>query len=338
MKKKIIQIAIIATGLTALIAYVFKKEGVRQLWDKLCSVDYWYVTLALLCMIASLIFDGICIHIVRLKFQPEAGLCSSMQCGFISTALGYVTPFQAGYVAGAIAYLSSNQGMKPSDASVVTLVKLIYYTIAAIVTHVILIIFNARQFDFAPIIWVITAVGIGFSVIYMLFLMMVSKFQKPIAAIAVALFRFAGRLHIIKHQDRLSWKAKVEIHNLKTKLSRIHLGFKSSCLLMLACIGSFMAVYFVSWFIYLSFHPSSQLSLGYVLTGNVICQVIQQISPIPGGIGIVDTAFTQIMNRIYGSNLNVAMLLWRIASLYMVILIGLIILTFSKKRQDKALH
>ncbi|MFA7189754.1 MAG: lysylphosphatidylglycerol synthase transmembrane domain-containing protein [Sphaerochaetaceae bacterium] len=333
MKKRIIQISVVFLGLFALVFYVFKKEGVSQLWNQLASVDYTYVAIALMCMMLSLVADGACIQIVRLKFQPQARLLSSVRCGFISTMFGFITPFQSGYIAGAITYLSSNQGMKPSEASVVTLVKLIYYTIAAIVTHILLIIFNASKFEMQPLLWVFTAVGIGFSVIYMVFLMVVSKFEKPIAAIACYFIRLGARLHIIKHQDKASWKAKVEIHKLKYKLSRIHLGWKSSVLLMICCIISFMAVYFVSWFIYLSFHPSPTLGLGYVLTGNAICQIFQQISPIPGGIGIVDTAFTQIMSGIYGDNLNAAMLLWRLASLYSVILVGFVMLTFTKRHQ-----
>lgn len=337
MKKKIVQVAIILIGLVALVGYVFWKEGVTEMWEKLKEVDYRFIALAMLSMILSLVFDGICIHIVRLRFQPCATLWSSLHCGFVSTMFGYISPFQAGYIAYGIAYLSSNQGMKPSDSSAVLLMKLIHYTIAAIVTHVVLILFNYKLFDFSVLLWVFVLIGIAFSVLYMVFLQLVPRFSKPFASIACKLIRLGSRIRLIRHPDESCWKAKVEIHNLKTNLSRKKLGFWPSAALFICCCLSFMAVYFVSWFIYLAFSPDPMLSCNFVLTGQVLCQIIQQISPIPGGLGIVDTAFTQVMNTIYGQNLNVAMLLWRLVSLYAIILIGFIMLfTIRKREKNKA--
>ena len=332
MKKRIIQISIAIIGLMSMIAYVFWKEGIVQLGSTLRNVDYRYIALAAGCAASSILADGASLHLVRLRFQKRASLASSMKCGLIATSLGYITPFQTGYVAGAITYLSSSQGMKPSEASVVTLVKLIYYTLAAIITHAVLFAMNFKMFDFQPIIWVLAVICMCLSALYMIFLMMVSKFAKPIAAIANALIRLAGKLRIVKNPDKASWKAKVEIHSLKRKLSAIHLSVGESLLLFLFCSLSFMSLYLISWFIYLGFHPSPRLDVNFVITGNALCQILQQLSPIPGGIGVVDTAFTQIMNSIFGDNLNVAMLLWRIVSLYLVILVGLLSLSITKRR------
>lgn len=330
MKRKAIRAIIVIFGLVALFAYVFITEGIAGLEDKLAAADYRFIALGVLCMAASVVADGLAIHIVRTVFQPGASPLNSVRCSLIATALGYVTPFQTGYLAGAITCLTSD-GLRASEASAVTLKKQIYYTGAAIVTNILLLVFNARLFELPPVISVLAAAGIALAGLYMVFLMLVARFEKTITAVACGLIRFGGKLRFIRNPDGTGEKAREEIRSLKARLSAVRLAPWRAALLFVCCAAAFLSLYFISWFIYLGFCGGG-LPVRFVITGNAICQIIQQISPIPGGIGIVDAAYTRIMSSIYGTDLNVAMLIWRMISLYLVILCGLTAAGLGAKR------
>lgn len=333
MKKKIIQALIVILGLGLLIGYVILKEGVTSMSEKLLSVNYFYILLAVGCLLTTLFMDSYAIHLVRQYFQPEATFKSSLYTGFVSTSFGYITPFQTGYVAYAIAHLCSNQKMKASDSSATVMIKIIYYMVASVLTHGILIGLNYQHFDVPPIIWVLTILGISVSVVYIFFLILVSKATRFLTVTANTLINFLGKIKIIKKTEALKQKASTEITSLKTIIEETKLAKTTSLKLFISSCINCMANYSVSYFVYLAFNPSPKLDAFFVITGQSICQLIQLISPIPGGIGIVDTAFTQIMNSIFGENLNVAMLFSRLISLYFAIFIGFAIMViFSKKK------
>lgn len=322
-------------SLLLLIAYLFITEDMVSLSKSFQTIDWWYVILGALFTISFIVCDSVSIYLFRREIQKDAKFSTSLRSSFISIGLGFVTPFQSGYLAGQIAVLGK-KGMSASDAATVVLKKTIRYLGFGIIANIALIVINKDIFNVNTAVLVMVIISIAATVLYLVFLALVSKAEKTLTAVFCSIIRFGKKIHLVKDSEKLQEKIKEQISLLKHRMNNQHESLWINFLAMIFCLAQLLFLYLVTWAVYMAFnHANPQFTMLQVIGGQGLCNVILQVSPIPGGIGIVDAAFKNIMTTIMGSHLTISMILWRLLALYLPIMLCFIMFGSSKNKNIK---
>ncbi|MDD4082093.1 MAG: lysylphosphatidylglycerol synthase transmembrane domain-containing protein [Sphaerochaetaceae bacterium] len=319
----------------ALVAFIIWKEGIGNFWEQLKQVKYGYIAIGCFVMFSETMFDTFSMHSIRRNYQKDASLLNSIKCMYSSFALGLLTPLQTGYLAGAITYLTKDK-MRVSDASTVMLCKTISYMLVQQIFVITMILTQYKNFNLPSLIWVFVAISFFATTLYLFLIILIAKAQKFLIKIVGGILKFLKRVHILKNIEEINNKAKEEIRNLKKNMENIRLKPSSIVIALLSSTCQVICIYGISWFIYKGVSLNVGLKPFEVITGQALCNIIQQIIPIPGGLGVTEVMFTNIMGQIMGLNrLNLSMLIWRVISTYLPITYGLlIILLGSNNKKD----
>jgi len=333
--KKEKKVLFFIVGFLALVAFIIWKEGIGNFWEQLKQVKYGYIAIGCFVMFSETMFDTFSMHSIRRNYQKDASLLNSIKCMYASFALGLLTPLQTGYLAGAITYLTKDK-MRVSDASTVMLCKTISYMLVQQIFVITMILTQYKNFNLPSLIWVFVAISFFATTLYLFLIILIAKAQKFLIKIVGGILKFLKRVHILKNIEEINNKAKEEIRNLKKNMENIHLKPSSIVIALLSSTCQVICIYGISWFIYKGVSLNVGLKPFEVITGQALCNIIQQIIPIPGGLGVTEVMFTNIMGQIMGFNrLNLSMLIWRVISTYLPITYGLlIILLGSNNKKD----
>jgi len=333
--KKEKKVLFFIVGFLALVAFIIWKEGIGNFWEQLKQVKYGYIAIGCFVMFSETMFDTFSMHSIRRNYQKDASLLNSIKCMYASFALGLLTPLQTGYLAGAITYLTKDK-MRVSDASTVMLCKTISYMLVQQIFVITMILTQYKNFNLPSLIWVFVAISFFATTLYLFLIILIAKAQKFLIKIVGGILKFLKRVHILKNIEEINNKAKEEIRNLKKNMENIRLKPSSIVIALLSSTCQVICIYGISWFIYKGVSLNVGLKPFEVITGQALCNIIQQIIPIPGGLGVTEVMFTNIMGQIMGFNrLNLSMLIWRVISTYLPITYGLlIILLGSNNKKD----
>ena len=323
-------------GFILLVAFIIWKEGIGNFCMQLKQVKYSYIIIGCFVMFSETMFDSFSMHTIRKNYQKDASLLNSIKCMYSSFALGLLTPLQSGYLAGAVTYLTKDK-MRVSDASTVMLCKTISYMIVQQLFVITMVLTQYKKFNLPSLVWVFVAISFFATTLYLILILLISKADKLLIKVVGSILRLLEKIHILKDVEKLRFKANEEIRNLKKNMENIHLKPLTIITALLSSTGQVICIYGISWFIYKGVSLNVGLSPFEVITGQAFCNIIQQIIPIPGGLGVTEVMFTNIMGRIMGlDRLNLAMLFWRLISTYLPITYGLTIMLLSSNNKNKS--
>ena len=91
----------------------------------------------------------------------------------------------------------------------------------------------------------------------------------------------------------------------------------------------------ISYLLYLGFFPERELFWGRIITYQAYVQMFSSLMPLPGAMGAAELGYAGFFNKIFGDYTGAATLLWRIFTVYMPILVGIVhLLTLKRKGID----
>lgn len=324
-------------GFFALVAFIIWKEGIGNFLGQLKQVKYGYIAIGCFVMFSETMFDTFSMHTIRKNYQKDASLLNSIKCMYSAFALGLLTPLQSGYLAGSVTYLAKDK-MRVSDASTVMLCKTISYMVVQQLFVITLILTQAKKFDLPSLVWAFVAISFFATTLYLVLIFLIAKAEKFLIKVVGAILSLLFKIHILKDLESIRFKANEEIRNLKNNMENIHLKPSSIVVALLSSTCQVFCIYGISWFIYKGVSLNVGLSPFEVISGQALCNIIQQIIPIPGGLGVTEVMFTNIMGQIMGvDRLNLSMLIWRLISTYLPITYGLAIILFESGKNKKKL-
>ena len=326
------KILLFIIGFIALVAFIIWKEGIGNFLDQLKQVKYGYIAIGCFVMFSETMFDSFSMHIIRKNYQRDASLLNSIKCMYSAFALGLLTPLQSGYLAGSVTFLAKDK-MRVSDASTVMLCKTISYMVVQQLFVITLVLTQSNKLNLPSLVWIFVAISFFATTLYLVLIFLIAKADKFLIRVVGAILGLFFKIHIIKEIEVIKFKANEEIRNLKNNMENIHLKPSSIILALLFSTCQVFCIYGISWFIYRGVSLNVGLSPFEVILGQALCNIIQQIIPIPGGLGVTEVMFTNIMGQIMGlDRLNISMLIWRLISTYLPITYGLIVILFGSNK------
>jgi len=329
--RKVAKFLFIASSFCLLLVYLFLKEDINSLQQSFGQLNFNYIVLGFFFVIGYISCDALSIFTLRRQFQSKVSFLSCLKASFISIGLGLITPFTSGYLAGQITIMGKG-GMSASDGATVVLQKTIRYILVGLIANLLLIFLNQDVFEITLTVKIMVIASIVGTILYLLFLSLVSKAEKPLTRISIGIVRFGHKIHLIRRIEKLENKIKEEIHLLNYRMTNHKISFGANLITMISCLMELFLLYLVTWALYMSFYSNSPtFTVFQIMSCQSLCNVILQVAPIPGGVGIVDATFHDVMSTILGSHLNISLIIWRLLTFYFPIMMSFILMGFKNK-------
>lgn len=325
---------IVVLSFIALIAYLIISEGTESLGKLISIINPVWFACSLLSQFCAIAVEGLIVLIIRRYYQKPAefsyGMCVSNTMG--AQLFGLITPFQSGNLAYQIKRMQ-DEGMEGGDSAALMLTKNISYQASFVSFIAVLLILKAREFNITPLLWLVIGIGFTCNLFIMIFMMIIPKADRFITKAGVSIVHLLAKVRIIRDPEKKEENLRKQILVLKENMSSIRLSKSGLALIYLLGFVQLVFLYQTCYFTYLAFGLSGS-SYFTIISAQAFCTLIQVSMPIPGGLGVADIGFNNILKPIMGNYISYAMVMWRIITFYFPIILGLAAISLSKKKKS----
>lgn len=333
MKKKIWNWVFIVLSLFAFGGYLYWKEGAQGIIRHASSLVPGWVLMGFVFYIASQFGEATVLWVLSRTYDNAPAWTTCLRSVLIGNMAGFITPMMAGNMPAQIAILT-RAGLHLGDSATLLLMKTISYQ----ASYTILILLSALYgkllrggFGLITPIWVVIYIGIFLSAGTVLLFIVILRADKLITKLAIRLIRFLARLKIIRKPEDMETKVVAEIHRMSDNYKTMKDLKPTIIKAVMIGVGQLFCLMLVTYAVYRSLGRTGLLVFD-VTSLQAYASLIQAYIPIPGGLGVSDTAFLEIMKVPMGpENVDFAMILWRLLAFYAPIMYGVVALGFKKE-------
>ena len=303
--------------------------------DYIKSADPLYFSLAVICMLGFIAFEGIAVISILDGFGQKRSLKSGFVYSAADVYFSAITPSATGGQPVS-AYFMIKDGISGAMATVALLLNLVMYALAIIAIGVVSFVFNFKTFHhFGALSKFLILLGCLLQIGLVVFFWMVLKKETILHRFCKWGIRVLNKLHIIKHPEKQEQKIDKIIADYKECAAEIK---GKTAMLVKAFIFNFLqrvSTVSVSMFVYLSAGGSLSRAFdiwaaqSYVILGS-------NCIPIPGAMGVSDYLMIDGFSGITNDPVNLELLSRSVSFYSCVILCGITILIkyFAIKRNQ----
>ena len=309
---------------------IFKNNDFNEVFNTILKTDYRYVILAGISMFMYIFFEAVNIRHILSSLKFKINILNGIKYTLIGFFGSGITPGGGGGQPLEIYYMKKD-GIKVSASMITLLIEICAFHIITIFFGLLGLVFNykmlSRGFIYIFIIGLIVKLIV---LILMLIGLFNKKLTKKLVDIVILITDKIKYFNTDKIKENItSW---MEDYNKAAIHVKTHKKvFIDSIFFMLFQV--FMH-YSVSFFVYKSFGFNEYNYLNIVLIQAVLYVATASI-PLPGAVGISETAFLIIYSSIFGNTLTSAMLIQRFITFYLFMIIALIVFIFSTYSKKK---
>lgn len=313
---------------------IFRNKDFNQIINVILTVNPVYLLLGVFCMCLYFLFEGLNVRSILKTFNHKISVLNSFKYTIIEFFFSGITPAASGGQPMEI-YFMHREGVPVVYSTVALLVHLIFFQIITITCGIIGLIINYGMCPDGYIYIFIIGVSLNFIA---LLTMLTCLFCMPLAKKVVNLF--VRILELFKY--RKIEQLKININDTLNSYYRSSTLIKKHPRIFIkAFIFAFLqilAFYSISYCIYKAF-GLNDYNFIQILSIQAFVYVSVSSIPLPGTVGISESAFITIYTAVFGSEIiSGAMLLNRGINFYLFIIIGLIITVITWliiKNKDK---
>lgn len=334
MKKRELYILnILLTIFLLILTYflIFGKSGYGEIMSTLKSVDKRYILFAVFVMFLYFLIEAYNIKCLLKSLNEKVPLLKVLKARFISFFFSSITPAATGGEPMQV-YSLMQDGVSFANGTLASLINICSYQIVIIFLAVISFILN---FNIVPKqVVILFSIGVFLNFMAML-IMLIFIFDKKLARkIVDLLIKIMYKLkirNIDSKKEKLN--ATLEKYNKQTDYIKNH---KKEFVFSILRTFVDMGLYFiVPYIVYRSFGLSEYDIVLFFEVQAILFASVSSI-PVPGSIGISESAFLILYNKIYNAELlRPSLLLTRGINFYLYVLISFvitIIFLFTNKR------
>lgn len=311
--------------------------GGEGIIDVIKTVDISDILLVIFITLLWQFVIGIILVILTRISHPRYKVLDGYINVLVAALFHGITPSASG---GQIAqfYVFKKQGVDTGDAGSILWIEFIIYQTALTVLSAFFIILRFTDFysQFSSLfIFVILGFIINGSVI--VFLIALARFKRLHDWIKNKGVYLGVKLHIVKDPE-------VTVRNIEIQLERfrdevVHFKdhkFKIAVTFMLNILR-LLIYYSVPFFVFMAMGQDVDLSMliDCIAMGSFVA-ITSSMIPIPGASGGTEMIFVLMFGNLFGSTIaSAAMLLWRFATYYFVMIIGAILFLYIKLKKAR---
>ncbi|MCQ2795772.1 MAG: flippase-like domain-containing protein [Bacilli bacterium] len=352
-----IGLVLIATGLSL---FLTLKGHSKDIVEAFSNCDGRWIGAIVGVMLFSILIDGLVITVFMRLYTRKYYINQGIAVSMIGTFYSGITPGAKG---GQVmqAYTLKKQGTQISNAASLLVMYFILYHSALIIFDIVTVIFKADlmtsmsitghigTWSFTIPLAPLTIIGfaLNVSVIGILLLMSYShKMHNFIMHYGVGLL---AKLHILKHPDQTRESLRIQVENFKIELRRLLSNVRVTILILVLLFIGLICKFSIPWFAGMALNATSSSALT-VRSFFDVCfmssyhQMITGLFPIPGGAGVSELFFSSLFDTFYlggasGVYMSSALLIWRSATYYiMVLLAGIVTVLYKASPKEETLN
>ena len=310
---------------------IFRGQNINDIKKLLIDSNKIYLSLGLFLMFCYFYMEAFNVRKLLKVLGDDITIFQAIKYTFIGYFFSSITPAASGGQPVEIYYMSKEK-VKGANATLALLIHLCSFQIVTIVIGIICAIINYEMVKDGFIYLFIVGTSLNFIA---LSIMMICIFSKKLAKFFInAIFTIFEALRIKRFDSKKeSILASLDQYHEGAIFIKEHkVEFIKS---ILRVIIQVIFYYSVPYFIYRSF-GLVDYSLLSMFTIQAVLFISVSSIPLPGAIGISESAFLNIYRTIYGEILlGGAMLLSRFISFYIFVIISLLFVIFNMFRHSK---
>lgn len=314
------------------IIYVGISKGnvgnINIIFELMKSNKIWLL-LALLCAFGVVLFDGLG-YTMLLKSKTGKVARFGIKTAIVGRYGDAITPLGTGGQPFQMYYLKM-KGVKLNYACAMPLVKYIVRVITGDVVMVTLLLIcwvNTEKF-----MLILAIIGLALNTVIPLLMLMFAYRRNLAEKVIESVVKFLYKIKIIKKSQNLKDKWLEPVESLAMAMRELSSNFKQVISLVVFAIFEnicyLILPYLVSRFVGQSPNVFEIVGL------TIIIHNAASFMPTPGASGVTDLAFYTVFSSVLsGDTVLLALLVWRMISFYLYVILGFLILIFTKKSEN----
>lgn len=328
MTKKNRLYLMIATLLGALVlGYQISKISFSTFITELSQMNYWWLLVAVICMLLRWVFEAIILQGLLKRRQGHYSFKNALRVPMIEHLFNAITPFSTGGQPAQLLVLAKT-GVDAGVAASVCLMKFAVYQVMIVVNFIGCLLFGFHLIaNEMRELSLLVVLGFALNFIVVVALLMIMYFYPLTNWLVDKGLSLASHFMSADKLSKLETETKEKMANFHEESQYMR---KEPRVIFRAAFYTFVELlfyYLVPYFILLSLGIQGVNPFQVIIFHAFIILVIS-LFPIPGGAGGAEYSFNLMFGTFMLSNsqMVVAVVLWRIITMYLGIFLGVVAL------------
>ena len=340
-KSRIINICFFIVSIFILVGtliYQRNEFGISDITESMTDLRYRFLIFIAVVFVLVMLFDSLRTHLLLFKatrlHRPFLSYKSTAICRYYDC----ITPFSFGGQPFQIFYLNS-RGVKAGIASSVPLAKYMFSQISFCLISLIMLIIGVTHYNQeVEVVVTFSIISLCLSIIFLFAIIFLSVSKKVAPKITMGLINTLHKIKLVKN-PKLTF----------TKVVRLLTEYRRSIIFYLKNFWTTFFTFLLSaliivlkacipYLIYCFLVPQATVGFGLVFIKFLLCELATTYIPLPGGSGMAEISFNALFASLFLDATGAifwALLIYRIATYYIYILQGFIIIVYDIAYGDK---
>ena len=318
---------LIAVGVVAWIA--LRDPQMQHLDQAIAQVNLRWLFGVFGCMLVFWLLDAGVLHALFQYVQKKCTWLYSIKLALIGLFYGALTPCQSGSQPAQLVYMKRD-GMSASVSTPLLASKFLLWQIAegTIATITIPFCWNFVH-AINPYLLIVLVIGYMINAAAIIAGVLVIWNQNAVRKLSRFVVRIGLKMRILKDQARWETETEQFIQNYKSSIDLLFAHKKTAVLSLVLTFLEILTYFGVTYFIYLACtgHVFSLMRMLEIISIQSVLTMSVTFIPVPGATGASEGGFYLYFASVFpGSMMFIGMMLWRLATYYMNLLAGVVML------------
>ena len=292
------------------------------------KVEYLFLLLFCFALIMFLDTQRVTTLLAQSSKRKRPFLCYKMNA--IGKYYDAVTPMSTGGQPFQVFYLST-RGISPGTAISIPIARYVIFQIAWLGISLFATIYSSTQFGETNLVSVASYIGfaLNFLMIVGVWFLSVGRAGKILVAKCLKLL---CKMRILKSYEKVYDKVMDAVNGFQSTMKVYTKHIWKFLGLIISQLVHLLIQFAIPYFIYLMLGgvPSFQIFV-IIWVYAVLCELAAGFTPLPGGTGMAEVAFSMVLTPIFPSGtLFWGLLIWRFMNYYAYLIQGILVMIYDK--------
>lgn len=323
--------------LVVILLYQSRKYGIKNPGDLFKeNVSFKGVGLIVLVFLAIMFLESFRTWLLILKATKISRPVISYKSTAICRYYDCITPFSFGGQPFQIYYLST-RGVNTGVATSVPLAKYMYSQISfCLIALIMLIVGSGMWGTKSSLVVGLSIVSLIISVVFLLLIIFITLSKKVASRLIIGFIKFLSKIKLVKNYEKTSRVVYRSLSEYQKSIRFYLKDFWTSLLAFISSAGVVLLKALIPYLIYVMLSDNIEVGFSIIFCKFIVCELATMYVPLPGGSGVAEISFTALFASLFSDGLLFwAMLIYRIASYYIYILQGFIVILYDIIIGDK---
>ena len=323
--------------LVLILLYQSRKYGIKdpgELFKE--NVSFKGIGLIVLVFLAIMFLESFRTWLLILKATKISRPVISYKSTAICRYYDCITPFSFGGQPFQIYYLST-RGVNTGVATSVPLAKYMYSQISfCLIALIMLIVGSGMWGTKSSLVVGLSIVSLIISVVFLLLIIFITLSKKVASRLIIGFIKFLSKIKLVKNYEKTSRVVYRSLSEYQKSIRFYLKDFWTSLLAFISSAGVVLLKALIPYLIYVMVSENIEVGFSIIFCKFIVCELATMYVPLPGGSGVAEISFTALFASLFSDGLLFwAMLIYRIASYYIYILQGFIVILYDIIIGDK---